>query len=94
MKLEAPKPAESPKPAEPARRIAEPKSKALEIDGVNFTPTEKLTSVDDKIEKGTRGATAVTGPADAPDVQFDKARLPMPPKEFARGFIQRVKGSG
>lgn len=89
------KPAEMPKPAEPPpRKIVESKSKSLEIDGVNFTPTEKLTSVDDKIERGTRGSSTVTGPADAPDVQFDKARLPMPPKEFARGFIQRVKGSG
>ncbi len=79
------------KPAEPVRKIAEPKSKAIEIEGVNFTPSEQLTSVDHKLEKGSRGTAVATGPADTPGVQFDQARLPMTPKEFTRGFIQRTK---
>jgi DNA polymerase-3 subunit gamma/tau len=88
----APK-APEPKPevkAEPPRRIVKPK--ALEIDGVSFTPAEKLTSVDDKLEKGSRGAPIATGPTSAPDVRLDKDLHPMAPKEFARGFLQRIKG--
>ena len=89
---EAPKPPPVAKPAEPVRKIVEPK--VLEIDGVNFTKEEKLTSVDDKLEKGSRGAPHATGPSQAPEVRFDKDRVPIPPKEFSRAFIQRVKGQG
>ena len=88
------KPPPAPKPVESTRKIVESKSRALEIDGVNFTKDEKLTSVDDKLERGSRGAPQAAGPSGAPEVRFDKDRLPMAPKEFARGFIQRVKGEG
>jgi DNA polymerase-3 subunit gamma/tau len=90
----SPRPPE-PKPeikAEPSRRIVQPKQKILEIDGVSFSPTEKLTSVDEKLEKGSRGAPIATGPTSAPDVRLDKDLHPMAPKEFARGFLQRIKG--
>ena len=92
VKVPEPIVANPPKPAEPARKIVE--SKALEIDGVKFTKEEKLTSVDSKIEKGTRGAPTTVGPTSAPEVRLDKDLRPMPPKEFSRGFIQRIKGSG
>src|SRR5512135_1932119 len=80
-KVEAPK-TETPK-VEAPRRIVEPKPKILEIDGVSFSATEKLTSVDDKLEKGSRGAPAATGPSNAPEVRLDKDLHPMAPKEFA-----------
>lgn len=91
----APAPAPAPKveiKAEPTKRIVEPKQKFLEIDGVSFTPSEKLTSVDDKIEHGTRGAPTATGHTEAPPVQLGEGRTPLSAKEFTRGFIQRVKG--
>jgi DNA polymerase-3 subunit gamma/tau len=86
---EPPKPV-APKPAEPVRKKVEPK--VLEIDGVNFTKEEKLSSIDDKLERGSRGAPQATGPSVAPEVRLDKDRIPMGPKEFSRAFIQRVKG--
>ena len=92
--VEPPKPAPVVKPAEPARKVVEPKSKVLEIDGVNFTKDERLTSVDDKLERGSRGAPTATVHTEAPAVRLDKDHAPMAPKEFARGFIQRIKGQG
>jgi DNA polymerase III subunit gamma/tau len=91
-------PPPSPKTPEPLpkvseRRVVEPKSKELEIDGVKFTKDEKLTSVDDKLEKGSRGApTAADCSKEPPAVRLDKDHEPMAPKEFARGFIKRIKG--
>ena len=90
---EVSKPASVPasKPVEPARKIVEPKS--IEIDGVRFTKEEKLTSVDNKIEKGTRGAPTTQGATSAPDTRLDKDLLPMSPKEFTRGFFARIRNS-
>ena len=73
------------------RKVAESKKADLEIDGVNFTSHEKLTSIDDKIERGSRGVPVNTVFANTPGVQLDKERLPLTPKEFSRGFSQRIK---
>jgi DNA polymerase III subunit gamma/tau len=78
----------------PTRRIVESKKADLEIDGVNFTAHEKLTSIDDKIEKGSRGVPTLSAPADTPEVQLSKDRLPLTAKEFSRGFSKRIKNSG
>jgi hypothetical protein len=80
--------------AEPLRRIAEPKPKILEIDGVSFSASEKLTSVDDRLEMGSRGAPVAMGPTSAPGVRLDKDFHPMTPKEFSRGFLERTKREG
>ncbi len=78
---------------EPARRVIESKPKVVEIGGVNFSADEKLTSVDDKLERGSRGAPVATTLTETPGVRLDKDLHPMAPKEFARGLIQRFKGT-
>jgi len=76
---------EAPK-TEPTRKIVESKKSDIEINGINFTSTEKLTSIDDRIEKGTRGIPVMSTIPNTPEVKKDKTRVPMTPKEFARGF--------
>ena len=67
-----------------------PKAKIVEIDGVQFSAEETLTSLDEKIEKGPSSVIAEPPPPSA-EVELEKSRIPMPEKEFARGFVQRVK---
>lgn len=63
--------------------------RVLEVDGVRFSSDEVLTSLDNKIEHGG----APPGPELGPDirVEFDSESLPMTEKEFARGFLERIR---
>jgi DNA polymerase III subunit gamma/tau len=63
--------------------------RVLEVDGVRFSSDEVLTSLDSKIEHGG----APPGPELGPDirVEFDSESLPMTEKEFARGFLERIR---
>ncbi len=82
----APKP--QPQPAPIPAKAAKPKT--MELDGVKFTSDESLTSLDNRIEHGTRGAPQPDSAA-TQGVEYDKAREPMSEKEFSRGFIQRFR---
>lgn len=80
--------------AKPAVKTVEatkvPKTRMIEVDGVPFSSDEALTSLDGKIEKGS-SPPVVEPPSPTAEVQLDKSRLQMTEKEFARGFVQRVK---
>ena len=79
-------PKESTKPISKSRKI---ESANIEIDGIKFTSNEKLTSVDDKIETGSRGTFSPSGTVEIPVVQLDKDRIPLTSKDFARAFRQK-----
>lgn len=64
--------------------------RVMSIEGVHFSSTEELTTLDSKIERGTRGAP-VKEQGPRAGVELDGAHLPVPEKDFARGFIQRYK---
>lgn len=89
---------------ESIRRIEGPKSqkvelpknstgKSLEIEGIKFSSNENLTTLDDKIEIGTRGPDAIVSGSDYDSVEFDPSHAPIPDTEFARAFIQRMQKS-
>ncbi len=87
-----PQPQPSPAPAKLPAKVESPKpAKSIEIDGVKFDAAETLTSLDKKIEHGTRGAPQPVDSLKSQGVEYDKAREPMSEKEFARGFTQRVR---
>ena len=71
--------------------ISKVESAPIEIDGIKFSSTEKLTSVDDKIEKGTRGAPSPNAnKVEVSDIARDKSHTPLTPSEFARSFRSRM----
>ena len=91
------KPQETPKeaptkPKEPPVKPPDPpKNVSVEIDGVRFTSSEVLTSLDNKIEKGTSGPPTGQEQSHA-RVEYDQRHVPLPEKEFAHGLVRRVKG--
>jgi len=67
-----------------------PTGKSISVDGITFSPDERITAMHDRME-GSRGPT---GPsfADPPiNVKLDKQKIPISEQEFARGLIQRFK---
>lgn len=78
------------KPKSDPPKPAPPKPKSIEIDGVIFTSSESLTTLDDKIEKGSCGAPAPPSPR-VGEVELDSSRAPISEKDFARGFRQRIQ---
>lgn len=80
--------------AKPAPRTVEaaklPRARTIEVDGIAFSSDEALTSLDAKIDKGP-SQPVVEPPSPTAEVELDKSRRPMAEKEFARGFVQRVK---
>ena len=66
-----------------------PKRQFVEVDGVRFSAKEELTTLDGKIETGTRGVP-VDSRAPA-GVELDEAHMPLAEREFARGFISRIQ---
>lgn len=78
-------------PIAPASLKVIPGARNLEVDGVNFSPEEHLTSLDHKIEHGSKPPEL---PPRSEPVEFMGDNIPIPDKEFARGLIGRViKGS-
>ncbi len=71
-------------PPPPEKRPAPPSS--VEIDGVTFSASERLTSLDKKLENSQNQA-----PPEPPDVrvEFDRTRVPMSDQEFSRAFTSR-----
>ncbi len=67
--------------------------KSLEIEGIKFSSEENLTTLDDKIEIGTRGPDVITSGSNYDSVKFDPSHAPIPDTEFARAFIQRMQKS-
>lgn len=89
---QAPAPApRTPDPPKPSVKPPEPpQPKTMTIDGVIFSTAERLTSIDHKIEPGSRGAPAPeAGPTAR--VEWDGAHAPIPEKDFARGLKQRLQ---
>ena len=74
------------KPIEVVKPALKPAKRSIEIDGVKFTTDEHLTSLDNKI--GSAGPPTIHAPS--AEVKLDKSRIPIPEKEFARAFIQKV----
>ena len=62
----------------------------IEVDGIKFTHNENLTSLDSKIDGGSRTppVPAVSNPS---DVELDRSKIPISEKEFARGLVQRFQ---
>jgi len=60
----------------------------MEVDGVRFTADERLTTLDDKIEKGSSGSTPSDGREGLP-VEFDRAHVPITEQEFVRSLFGR-----
>lgn len=97
----SPPPAVSTKPPEPQTKPVAPKpvvkptssARTLKIDEIEFSSDERLTSVDHKIEKGTRGPPSGPNHSEAPRVQYDQDKEPLSGKDFARGLVQRFKGA-
>lgn len=85
---EEPKPA--PRPRAPKETLTVPTAqRKVEIDGVVFTSDEELTSLDKKIEHGTSGPDSPPQPDIR--VEYDPESKPMTEKEFARGFLERIR---
>lgn len=63
-------------------------SKSLEVDGIKFTSTETLTSLDMKIKSSSPPESPV--PVTDARVQCESGSKPIPPKEFARVFSERI----
>ena len=63
-------------------------SKSIEVDGIKFTSTETLTSLDTKIRNSSPPEDSVSV-TDA-RVQCESGSKPIPPKEFARVFSERI----
>lgn len=88
-----PRPSAPPKPAaKPAPPKAEHpvKSVSVEIDGVVFTSSEQLTTLDEKIERGSCGAPSPSATR-AGEVESDRSKTPISEKDFSRGFRQRFQ---
>lgn len=69
------------------------KPRFLDIDGVKFSSDERLTTLDDKVD---RTPSLPPGPVlDGLEkvVRSDQDHAPITDKEFARGLIRRIKGS-
>jgi len=86
-----PKPVKPVPPPPPSVKVVLPTKdpRTLEVDGVLFSSDESLTSLDNKIERG--GAPPGSDPGPDIRVKFDAESLPMSNKEFARGFLERIK---
>ena len=67
-----------------------PTYKPIEIDGVSFSSTENLTSLDHKMEGTTQGHKVPV--RESVRVEFDEHNVPMPHKEFSSGLVRRIKG--
>jgi hypothetical protein len=78
------------KPVQNVKKIDPKSKKSVEIDGVTYSSEEKLTSLDDRIEKQSDAEIIQESLS---SVEYDGRLVPIPEKEFARGFIKRVKGS-
>jgi DNA polymerase III subunit gamma/tau len=78
-------------PPPPSIKVVLPTNapRTLEVDGVLFSSDENLTSLDNKIEHG--GAPPGSDPGPDIRVKFDAESLPMSNKEFARGFLERIR---
>jgi hypothetical protein len=90
-------PLSAPKPSIPTRQgntstipTSEKSEKPteMEVDGVRFTADERLTTLDDKIEKGSSGSTPSDGREGLP-VEFDRAHVPITEQEFVRSLFGR-----
>jgi len=68
-----------------------PSKRPLEIDGIKFTHDEKLTSLDHKIEPSVH--TPQQSVPITANTELDKSKIPLPEKEFSRGFINRMTGN-
>jgi DNA polymerase III subunit gamma/tau len=64
-------------------------SKIVEHDGVKFTQDEFLTSLDKKIHNSA--PSFEIQPKIESEVSFDQRLVPMPPKEFCRALLDRIK---
>lgn len=102
VKPPEPKPAPAPPPERPKLVPVPPPSvkvvlspetahpRVLEVDGVRFSSDEVLTSLDNKIEHGGAPPGQLESVPDI-RVEFDSESLPMTEKEFARGFLERIR---
>jgi len=85
-----PVPSASPSTPPPKKDVPKPPAE-VEVDGIIFSKTENLTSLDSKIES-SRGVSAPLTTIAGPNVEWDKTRIPMSEREFQRGFAERFKG--
>lgn len=83
-----------PTPASPAPN-ASPSvivNKPIEVDGIRFTPDERLTTLDDKIERGSSPPAPLSHGTNMP-VQFDRNNVPISEQEFVRSLLNRGQSS-
>lgn len=71
--------------------LSKPANSTLEIDGIKFTENENLTSLDSRIDVMSHAQPPLITKGPFAEVELDSSRVPIPDKEFARGFIQRFK---
>lgn len=80
-------PAPPPPPPPPPTKVAPVKASAsMEIDGIRFTVDERLTTLDDKIERGSSVPAPSNGQPGLP-VEFDRAHVPITEQEFVRSLF-------
>lgn len=91
--LPPPPPAKA-SPTPESKQEPEPKPKPveqLEIDGVTFSRQENLTTLDSKIGSTPSGPPPPATDSEPGGVEFRSDKVPMPDREFARGFISRFR---
>lgn len=71
--------------------LIEKTHKNIEVDGIKFTQDENLTTLDDKIHQSVGTVNNVSD--EVLGVEYDKNKIPLTDREFARGVINRIKGT-
>lgn len=80
-----------PPPSDPVSKT----NRSIEIDGIKFSSTEDLTSLDShSMNRPKLKEVDIFNTKEKKNVELDKDRNPIPEKEFFSGFIKRFKTGG